>query len=110
QGKLEFTKKDGFLEIGGHKTKLITKRAALAGKQVTDGRFHRIFQMPRGNPYASPDMWLEGVMTLADRAPGGSVPIFTREDTVVPAMSGKFVPLSTGGAVRVRDVLEKSLV
>ncbi len=110
KGKLEFSPDHGFLEIKSQKVKLISKTDELLDNAVTDARIRKVMKMPQGHPYSAPDMVKEGMLNSVQDKPFAEIPIFAKSRVEIPAMSGRFVPFSTGGKIPLRIAREQDLV
>ncbi|MBM3938854.1 MAG: retroviral-like aspartic protease, partial [Sphingomonadales bacterium] len=56
KGRLEFTPYQGFLEIGGQKTRLISKGDDLNSEDMTDGRIAKVLRMRPESETSIPKM------------------------------------------------------
>ena len=72
KGKLEFEGPTGFLEVGGQKVKLISKREELCHAGVRDCKLKRVMDLPGGSDCASRKMVWRGELNNVGDAVAGS--------------------------------------
>ncbi len=103
KGRLEFTPSDGYLEINQVKVRMIKKATPLASPQVVDPRFRKTFRNPGSYVHHHTEMIYEGTINQCEDVTDRPVPMYSRDEVVVPVLSGMFVPITTRGKIMLKD-------
>jgi hypothetical protein len=110
KGRLEFTPSDGYLEINQVKVRMIKKATPLASPQVVDVRFRKTFRNPGSYIHHHTEMIYEGTINQCEDVTDRPVPMYSRDEVEVPALSGMFVPITTRGKIMMKDARKFELI
>jgi hypothetical protein len=110
EGRLEFSPREGYLELKGSKVKLIRKGAILNDPTVTDLRLIRAFQNTSRSQEKSTGMVFEGLLNSCESSEPEPIQMFSRQEIEVPANSAVFVSVTTNGKMPMKTAYANDLL
>jgi len=107
-GRLKYTRRHRFLEIGGARAPLVTADTLIRDSDVQDSRLQAVFCRPEGRQFPTPHLVTEGLTSTwpPERAKRHPIPIFAHRKVILPPLSAGFVPCDSGGRLRL-DLAQK---
>jgi Reverse transcriptase (RNA-dependent DNA polymerase)/RNase H-like domain found in reverse transcriptase/Integrase core domain/Integrase zinc binding domain len=97
EGKLEYTPSEGYLDIRGHKVKMIRKSAVINEPYVTDARMLRVFNRTPFYRDKMSGMIFEGEVNSCEELEQVEMDFYCRDSEEIPACSARFVNITTRG-------------